>query len=148
MTAEGAGWNGEPRTATAEWSRESGADGHSGDAMTGRGDTRKASSAAANKAGARGRHGARLELRGMFEGRWDNPASKFSVLWGDDRVCEASGVANDFSGVGDKEGGHEASGVTENPREYHQGVEGGVESPQDTNTPGVAEFPWGDENPK
>ena len=111
--------------------------------MTGRGDTRKASSAAANQAGARGRHGARLELRGMFEGRWDNPASKFSVLWGDDRVCEASGVANDFSGVGDKEGGHEASGVTENPRGSCQGVGEGVKSPQGTDTPGVTELPRG-----
>ena len=57
-------------------------------------------------------------------------------------------MAHKSSGVGDEEGGREASGVAENPRGYCQGVGGGVESPQGIDTPGVAEFTRGDETPR
>ena len=52
------------------------------------------------------------------------------------------------SRVGGEEGGREASGVAENPLGYRQGVEGGVELPQGTNTPGVEEFPRGTKTPE
>ena len=51
-------------------------------------------------------------------------------------------------GVGGEEGDREASGVAENPREYRQGVGEGVESPQDIDTPVVAELPRGEKNPE
>ena len=44
-----------------------------------------------------------------------------------------------------QEGGYKASGVAENPGRGHQGVGGGIESPQGINTPGVEELPRGDE---
>ena len=44
-------------------------------------------------------------------------------------------------------GGRKASGVAENPQGSRQGVGGGVESPQGTNTPGVTELPRGGETP-
>ena len=47
-----------------------------------------------------------------------------------------------------KEGGREASEVTENPRGSHQGVGRGVELPQGNNTPGVTEFPRGMKPPE
>ena len=67
---------------------------------------------------------------------------------GNNGVCEASRVAHDFPGVGDKEGGREASGVAENPGGGgHHGVGGRVESHQGANTPGVAEERRGEETP-
>ena len=47
MTAEGEGWDGEPRKATAGGTQESGANGRLGDAMSGGGDPRKSPSATA-----------------------------------------------------------------------------------------------------
>ena len=49
------------------------------------------------------------------------------------------------SGVRDREGGPEASGVAENPGVDRQGVAGGVELPRGTKIPGVEELPRGDE---
>ena len=49
--------------------------------------------------------------------------------------------------MGDEEGGRKASGVAEKPQGSRQGVGGGVESPQGTNTPIVTELPQGDETP-
>ena len=109
--------------------------------MAGGGNTRKASCAASNKAGAWGRHGARPAQRASFAGRRKNLAGESLGLRGDDEVRKTSGVAHDSSGVGDKEGGREASGVAENPRGCHQGVGGGVELSQGNNTPGVSELP-------
>ena len=60
---------------------------------------------------------------------------------GDNRGREATGVAHESSGVEDEEGGGKASGVAEKPWGSRQGVGGGVESPQGTDTPRVAEFP-------
>ena len=37
--------------------------------------------------------------------------------------------------------------MEENSQGSHQGVGGGIESPQGNGTPGVTELPWGDENP-
>ena len=48
-------------------------------------------------------------------------------------------------GVGGREGGREASGEAENPRGASQGGGGGFKSPQGIETPGVEEFPQGDE---
>ena len=45
------------------------------------------------------------------------------------------------SKMGERVGAPEASGVAENPGGYCQEVGGGVESPRDTNTPGVQELP-------
>ena len=64
-------------------------------------------------------------------------------MGGDEEGREASRVAHESLGVGDKEGGHEASGVAENPRRYRQGVGGGFELPHGIETPGVAELPRG-----
>ena len=75
----------------------------------------------------------------------ENPAGKSLGLRGGDGGREASRVAHESSGVGDEEGIREASGVAENPQGSRQGVRGGFELPQGTDTPGVAEFPRGDE---
>ena len=53
-------------------------------------------------------------------------------------------LAGEYSGVGNGEGGHEASRVAENHRRDRQGVGGKVESPKGINTPGVEELPRGD----
>ena len=120
----------------------------SNDAMAGGGDTRKYSSAAANKAGARDHHGASPTQKGQKEGRQENKGGKTLGVRGNDRGREASEVAHESPGVGEKEGGRDASGVAENPRGSRHGVGGGVESPQGTNTPGVAELSWGDNPPE
>ena len=127
--------------------QESGEGELPGDVIAGGGDTRKAPSAAANETGVQGRHGARPANRGRYRGRWENQADESSKLRGNDRGREASGVAYESPGVGDEEGGREASGVAENPQGYRQGVGGGVDLPQATDTPGVAELPQGDETP-
>ena len=106
--------------------------------MAGRGDTGKASSAATNKARAQGIHGARPENRERSGGRQENQARETLGVRGDNRGREASRVFQESSVVGDKEGGSKASGVAENPQVSRQGVGGGVDSPQGTNTPGVA----------
>ena len=67
--AGGAGWDSATHTATAGGTQDSGAVGLSGDAAAGGGDTRKAISAASNKAGAGGRHGVRPGIRGRIAGR-------------------------------------------------------------------------------
>ena len=48
-------------------------------------NTRKAPSAAADEAGARGRHRARQAQRGRNGGRRENKADKTLGVWGDDR---------------------------------------------------------------
>ena len=139
MTAEGVGWDGKPRTAPEGGTRESGADRHLGDAMAGGGNTGEASSAAADEAGAGGRHGARPDQRKRLAGRRENPAGKSG---------KAFGEAHKSSKVVEVEGGHKAPGVAENPQWYSQGVGGGVESPQGTNNPGVAEFALESKTPR
>ena len=146
--AELAGWNVKLQTATAGGTLESGADGNLGYMMARGGDTRKYPSVTAGEAGVRSRHGARPEQRGRFAGWWENLAGKSSGVRGDDRGRKASGVAHEYSGLGEKEGGCEASGVVENQQGYRQGVGGGGDSPQGTSTSGVAELPRGDETPR
>ena len=65
-----------------------------GDARAGRGDTGKAPSAAADEAGAWGRHGARPAQRGGKGGWHESMGGKTSVVRGDDGGREASGVAH------------------------------------------------------
>ena len=67
---------------------------------------------------------------------------------GGDGGRKASGEAHESSGVGDEEGAREASGVAENPQGSRQGVGGGVNLPQGTSTPKVAELPRGDKTPR
>ena len=93
-----------------------------GDSIAGGGDTGKDSSADASKTGAGERHGTRPEKRVRLAGRLDNPTGKSSGVWGDNRGCEASGVAYESSRVGKEEGSQEASRVAENTRGYQQGV--------------------------
>ena len=75
---------------------------------------------------------------GRSRGMREKQAVKTSGVRGNDRDRDASGMAHKSPGVGDKEG----------PRRSHQGVGRGVELPQGTNTPGVTEFPRGDETPE
>ena len=101
----------------------------------GRVNTGISPSAAANEAVAQGRHGARPTQRGRQEGRQGKHTGEISEVRGDEGGRKASGVDHDNPKVGDKEGGHEASGVAENPQGSCQGVGGGVESPRVNSTP-------------
>ena len=116
--------------------------------MAGGGNSGKASSTAADEAGARGRQGVRPVQRGRVAGQRENSASKSSGVRGNDGGYEASGVAHNYSVVEDEEGGRKAFGVEENPQGSCQGLGGGVESPQGTDTPVVADLPRGDETPR
>ena len=59
----------------------------------------------------------------------ENKASKTLGVQGNNRGREASGVSHESPGVGDKEGGSEASRVAENPWGSQHRVGGGVELP-------------------
>ena len=98
-TAEGAEWDGATRMATTGGTQDSSVGGLSGDVASGRGDTGKATSAAANKTGSGGRHGARPGIRGRTDGRRENPSGEFSGVGGDEEVCNTSGVAHKTLGV-------------------------------------------------
>ena len=116
--------------------------------MAGEGNTRNATSVAANEAVVGGGgYGASTGLRGGIAGRRENSARESSVVGGDTGGLKASGVDHKPSGVEDKEGGREAARVAENPRGYSQGVRGGVKSPQGIDTPIAAELPRGYETP-
>ena len=78
------------RTTTLWGMQESDAGALHGEAWASVGDTGKSPSTAADKAGAWGRHGARLAQRGRQGGRWENKDGKTSGVWGDDGVREAS----------------------------------------------------------
>ena len=107
------------------WGREeSGTGGIQGDTWAGRSHKRKALSATTYNVGTHGRPGAR-QGRGGHEG---------------DRREK---VGAKPSGVGGNKGGRKASGVDTKPH----GVGGGVDSPQGTDTPRVAEEPRGDKTP-
>ena len=109
--------------------------------------TGKATSAAADEAGAGGRHGARSGVRDRVVGWQENPAGKSSGVVGEKGGREAYRVSGESSGVGFEEGGRKAYRVAENPGGGCQGVQGGVELPQGINTPVVDDFPWGDKTP-
>ena len=137
----------ETRTATAWGMLESVAGELHGDERSGRGDTRKSPSAAADKAGARVPHGVRSAQRGGQGGRQEKRAGETSGVRGNDGCREASGMANKSPGVGGEEGGNEDSRVAKSPRGSRQGVGRGVELPQGNDTPGVTELPRGDKTP-
>ena len=98
------------------------------------------------EAGAGGCHGARPGLRERVAGRRENLASKFSEVGCEEGGPKAYEVAGESSGVGGKEGGRKAYGVAENPQGDRQGVQGGVELPQDIGTLKVEEFSRGERN--
>ena len=102
---------------------------------------------AANKEGARGRHGASPGQGGKKGGQQENTGGVTLGVRGDDGVREASRVENESPRVGDEEGGRKASGVAENPGGGRHGVGGGVESPQGADTPRVTEETRGDKTP-
>ena len=95
--------------------QESGAEEPVESTSAGGSKTRKATSAAADKAGAGGSHVARYGLRERVAGRRENPASESSGVGVQEGGREAYGVAGKPSKVGGKEGGREAYGVAENP---------------------------------
>ena len=128
--------------------QESGAEEPVESTSAGGSETRKATSAAADKAGAGGSHVARYGLRERVAGRRENPASESSGVGVQEGGREAYGVAGKPSKVGGKEGGREAYGVAENPGGNRERVRGGVELPQGIDTPGVDKFPQGDETPR
>ena len=115
--------------------------------MASGGETRKATSAAADEAGAGGRHGSRPGMRDRIYGQQENTSSKSSEVGGKEGWHEAYGVVSESSGVGGEEGGRKSYIVAENLGGDLQGVRGEVESSQGIDTPGVDEFPWGDETP-
>ena len=86
--------------------------------------------------------------QGEAGGRWENRARETSGVLGDNGGHEAFGVDHESPGVGDEEGGREASGVAENPRGSRQGVGGGIELPQGTDTLRVSELPRVEKTPR
>ena len=70
------------RTATAWGTQGSGAGELPGDTATGRSKTRKATSVAADEAGAGGRHGARIGLRERVSDRREKPTGESSGVGG------------------------------------------------------------------
>ena len=117
---------GSPLATTAGEQEGSGAGDDPGGAAAGGGATTDATSEGVAAAGVGVRHGSGRGERSRVACRRENPDG-------------------DPSGVGNREGGHEASGVAENPGGDRQGVGWVVESPQGINTPGVEELPREDE---
>ena len=144
-TSMGVGYARRPLTATAGATRERGVDSRPGGAAAGRGDTCEATSAAADEAGAGGRHGAKTAARERVAGRRENPSGESYIVGVVEEGHEACGVATEPSGVRGDRGGREAYGVADHLGGYHQGVRGGIESPQGINNPGVDVLPRGDE---
>ena len=125
VTAMEAGEARQPLTATAGDVEESRVDGGPGSAAAGRGVTREATSAAADEAGAGGRHGAKTAARERVAGWWENPAGESYGVGGRGKGREVYGVATKPSGVRGYGGGREAYRVAENPRGDRQGLGGG-----------------------
>ena len=126
MTDGYPGGGGDTLTALSWGTQETGAGGIQVGARAGGSDARNSPSAAANKVGMRGRHGAR-QGQGEKDGGWrENVGGVNLVVRGNKGVRKASGAA-------------------ENPGGGRHGVGGGVESPQGADTPGVAEGPRWDE---
>ena len=83
--------------------------------MSGRGATSDATSAAADKVGAGGRHGARPRVEDKVASRQENPAGKSSGVGGKGGSRETYRVASKPSGVSGEGGSCEAYGVVETP---------------------------------
>ena len=139
----GAGEAGSPLTATVEAIEESVADGRPGVAAAGGGHTGEATSADADKAGAGGHHGANTVARERVASRQEKPAGESYGVGGGGDSQEAYRVVTEPSRLKGDRGGRDSYGVAENPGGDRQAVRGGVESPQDINTPGVYTFPRG-----
>ena len=116
-TAGGAGEAGRPLTATAGESDGSGAEDDPRDAAARGGATANVTSAAANKAGAGGRHGAKHRERERVAVRWENTASKLSGVGGEEGVHEVYEVTGEPSDVRGEGGGRKSYRVAEYPRE-------------------------------
>ena len=86
-------------TEMAGKSAESGAEDEPGSTATGRGATADVTSAAANKAGGGGRHGARSGVRERVSGRREKPVRESSVVGGEGGGRKAYIVDRDPSGV-------------------------------------------------
>ena len=108
--------------------------------MAGRGDTRKAF---ANKAGVEGRHGVRPDQTGRFAGWRETPDYESSGVQGDEGGCDSSGVVHESLGVGDKEGGREASRVAETHRVTARERWGGSSCHRASTPPERQSFPRG-----
>ena len=93
-TAGKTSWERVTWAATVWVTQESGAERLQGEVTAGRGDTGKAPSAAADKAGAQGRHRASPAQRGRSGGRPEKQVVKTSRVQGNDRGRDASGVAH------------------------------------------------------
>ena len=120
-TLGGSGEVSMPPTATVEASEEIGVEEGPGG-----GATLDATNTDADVTGAGGRHRAEKREMEWVAVQKENPASK-------------------SSGVGDREGVPETSGVAENPQGGCQGVGRGVKLPRGTDTHGVEELPRGNE---
>ena len=105
MTGWGAEGGRETLTVTTGGTQDSGVGEVHGGARTSGGDTGKSPSAAVNKAGTQGRHGARTDQRGVKGGQQESKGSKTLGVWGDDGGREASEVAHNSPGAGDRERG-------------------------------------------
>ena len=143
-TAMGEGEARRQPTATARGSEENGTDDKKVGTSAVGGNTRNATSAAADKAGAGGRHGARTAARERDASWWEKSASKPYGVGGGGGGCEIYVVAREPFGVGGDGGGRKAYRVAENPGGDRQGVGGEVESPQGINTPRVDAVHRGD----
>ena len=111
MATEGNGVPGEggrPLMTTMGDTGEIGVDGIPRSAAAGRGDTGKATSAAADKTGAGGRHGPKTAARERVAGQRENPAGESYEVGGGGEGHNGNGVPRDPSGVRGDGGGHEA----------------------------------------
>ena len=95
--------------------QESGAGAVQGGARADGGDTEKSPSEDAGEEVVQGRHGVRPAQGGGKGGRREKTGGETLGVRGDNRGCKASGVTYESSGVGDEEGGREASGEAETP---------------------------------
>ena len=140
MTEGELGGSGVTLTVLSLGTHESGAGGIQVGERVGGSDARKSPSAATDKAGTRGRHGARPGQGEKYGGRWENVGGVTSGVRGNKGGCEASVVDHDSHVVGEGKGGRKASGVAEYPGGGRHRVGRGVESPQVADNP---EWPRG-----
>ena len=99
-----------------------------GDTAAGGSETGKATSAAADKPGSGGGHGAKSGVTKRVAGQQENPLVESYGVGGEGEGNKAYGVASKPSGVGGDGGGHEAYGVAENPGGGAREWEGGLSS--------------------
>ena len=108
------GWGHATLTALPWSMQESGARGLRLDVRSGGSDGRKVPSTTANEAGTLGRHGA-WDQRAKNGGQREWEEAESLGLGGNSRGRESSRVDPETHRVGGEQGGHESSGVEENP---------------------------------